>query len=58
LDPFARPRASAPREAGRIAWVMALCKRVAEAHGGTFTQGEFQDGQPSTLVFQVPLVAP
>lgn len=57
LELFARTQARAPREAGRIAWVMALCKRVAEAHGGTFTQGEFQDGQASTLVFQVPLAA-
>jgi signal transduction histidine kinase len=57
LEPFARTQARAPREAGRIAWVLALCKRVAEAHGGTFTQGELQDGQPSTLALQIPLVA-
>lgn len=58
LEPFARTQARAPREAGRIAWVLALCKRVAEAHGGTFIQGELQDGQPATLALQVPLAAP
>jgi signal transduction histidine kinase len=58
LEPFARTQARAPREAGRIAWVLALCKRVAEAHGGTFTQGEAQEGQSTTLVLQVPLAAP
>lgn len=58
LEPFARTQARAPREAGRIAWVLALCKRVAEAHGGTFEQGELQEGQPATLALHVPLVAP
>ena len=58
LEPFARSQARAPREAGRIAWVLALCKRVAEAHGGTFAQGEMQDAQPATLTLSVPLAAP
>ena len=58
LEPFARTQARAPREAGRITWVLALCKRVAEAHGGTFEQSEMQDGQPATLALRVPLVAP
>ena len=58
LEPFARTQARAPREAGRIAWVLALCKRVAEAHGGTFEQGEMQDGQPATLALRIPLAAP
>jgi signal transduction histidine kinase len=57
LEPFARTQASAPREAARVAWVLALCKRVAEAHGGTFEQGEMQDGQPATLALHIPLVA-
>jgi signal transduction histidine kinase len=57
LEPFARTQARAPREAGRIAWVLALCKRVAEAHGGTFEQGEMQDGQAATLALRIPLVA-
>jgi signal transduction histidine kinase len=56
LEPFARTQARAPREAGRIAWVLSLCKRVAEAHGGTFEQGEMQDGQATTLALHIPLV--
>jgi hypothetical protein len=31
---------------------------VAEAHGGTFEQGEMQDGQPATLALRIPLAAP
>jgi signal transduction histidine kinase len=58
LEPFARSQARAPREAGRIAWVLALCKRVAEAHGGTFEQSEMPEGQPATLALHIPLVAP
>ncbi|RFU48793.1 sensor histidine kinase KdpD [Paraburkholderia sp. DHOC27] len=58
LERFARIQARAPREAGRIAWVLALCKRVAEAHGGSFTQGEVQEGQATTLALQIPLVVP
>jgi signal transduction histidine kinase len=57
LEPFARIQARAPREAGRIAWVLSLCKRVAEAHGGTFEQGAMQDGQATTLTLHIPLVA-
>lgn len=40
LEAFARKQAAEPREAKRIAWVLALCKRVAQAHGGSFEQGE------------------
>jgi hypothetical protein len=58
LEPFARTQARAPREAGRIAWVLALCRRVAETHGGTFEQGETQDAQPTALALHIPLVAP
>lgn len=57
LEPFARTQAMQPREAGRIAWVLALAQRVAAAHGGTFEQGAMEDGQPSTLVLRVPLAA-
>jgi signal transduction histidine kinase len=57
LEPFARTQAMAPREAGRIAWVLALVQRVALAHGGTFEQGATSDGEPSTLVLRVPLSA-
>ncbi|TAL91953.1 MAG: HAMP domain-containing histidine kinase [Paraburkholderia sp.] len=51
LEAFARRQAQEPREAGRIAWVLALCKRVAEAHGGKFEQHE------ATLVLRIPLAA-
>lgn len=57
LEPFARTQAMLPREAGRIAWVLALAQRVASAHGGTFEQGPTNDGEPSALVLRVPLAA-
>lgn len=57
LEAFARKQAREPREAGRISWVLALCKRVAEAHGGSFEQGDLQDGQTVTLALHVPLSA-
>jgi signal transduction histidine kinase len=55
LEKFAREQATHLREAGRISWVLGLCKRVAEAHDGAFEQGEWIDGQPSTLKLRVPL---
>jgi K+-sensing histidine kinase KdpD len=57
LEPFARRQACEPREAGRIAWVLALCKRVAEAHEGAFEQGEFAQGRQAKLSLRVPLNA-
>lgn len=57
LEPFARTQAMQPREAGRIAWVLALAQRVASAHGGTFEQTGTGDGEASTLVLRVPLLA-
>ncbi|WP_233217472.1 sensor histidine kinase [Trinickia dabaoshanensis] len=57
LEPFARTQATAPREAGRIAWVLALVQRVALAHGGTFEQGTMNDAEPTSLVLRVPLSA-
>jgi signal transduction histidine kinase len=57
LEAFARKQAGEPREAKRIAWVFALCKRVAEAHGGSFEQSEAGDGQTATLALRVPLSA-
>ncbi len=55
LENFARAQATHPREAGRISWVLGLCKRVAEAHDGAFEQGEWTDGVPTTLKLRVPL---
>jgi K+-sensing histidine kinase KdpD len=57
LEAFARRQACEPREAGRIAWVLALCKRVAEAHEGAFEQGELADGQQVLLSLRIPLNA-
>ena len=50
-------QATLPREAARIAWALALCKRVAEAHGGTFEHDDFADGAAVALRFRVPLSA-
>jgi signal transduction histidine kinase len=55
LENFARAQATQPREASRISWVLGLCKRIAEAHDGAFEQGEWADGQPTTLKLRVPL---
>ncbi|HEY3598428.1 MAG TPA: histidine kinase dimerization/phospho-acceptor domain-containing protein [Paraburkholderia sp.] len=57
LEMFARRQAREPREVGRVAWVLALCKRVAEAHEGVFEQGDWVDGQPAKLTLRVPLGA-
>jgi K+-sensing histidine kinase KdpD len=58
LEAFARKQAREPREANRIAWVLALCKRVAEAHGGGFEQQDATDAAAATLSLRVPLSAP
>ena len=55
LEAFARKQAVAPREAARIAWGLALCKRVAEGHGGTFEHEDITDGANVTLKLRVPL---
>jgi hypothetical protein len=57
LEAFARHQASIPREAARIAWVLSLCKRVAEAHGGTFEHDDLADGAHAALKLRVPLSA-
>jgi K+-sensing histidine kinase KdpD len=57
LEAFARRQAGEPREAKRIAWVFALCKRVAEAHGGSFEQNEATGSEAATLALRVPLSA-
>jgi signal transduction histidine kinase len=57
LEAFARKQAGEPREAKRIAWVFALCKRVAEAHGGSFEQSDATGDTAATLVLRVPLSA-
>jgi signal transduction histidine kinase len=57
LEAFARKQAGEPREANRIAWVFALCKRVAEAHGGSFEQSDASADGAATLSLRVPLSA-
>jgi signal transduction histidine kinase len=57
LEAFARKQAREPREAKRIAWVLALCKRVAEAHGGSFEQVDATGSDTATLALRVPLSA-
>jgi signal transduction histidine kinase len=57
LGAFARRQAGEPHEAKRIAWVFALCKRVAEAHGGSFEQSDANNGEAATLTLRVPLSA-
>nr|WP_284506567.1 HAMP domain-containing sensor histidine kinase [Caballeronia sp. GAWG1-5s-s] len=53
LEAFARRQALEPREAGRIAWGLALCKRVAEAHGGGFEHANIVDGQEAVLSVRI-----
>jgi signal transduction histidine kinase len=58
LEGFARVQAAQPREAARIAWVLSLCKRVAEAHGGAFEHDDFIDDTSVALKFRVPASDP
>lgn len=55
LEPFAREQAREPLESGRTAWVLALCLRVAEAHGGRFEQRPLAEGEAAALGLNVPL---
>jgi signal transduction histidine kinase len=67
LEAFARKQAGEPREAKRIAWVFALCKRVAETHGGSFEQcdaaqageagAQLDRPETATLALRIPLTA-
>jgi signal transduction histidine kinase len=57
LEAFARKQAREPREPSRIAWVLALCKRVAQAHGGSFEQNDATESARATLALRVPLSA-
>ncbi|SAL70065.1 histidine kinase [Caballeronia peredens] len=55
LEAFARRQALEPREGGRIAWGLALCKRVSEAHGGAFEHSDIVDGAEVTLSVRLPV---
>ncbi|QGZ63664.1 sensor histidine kinase [Paraburkholderia acidisoli] len=53
LEPFARVQAGEPQEIGRHAWVLALCQRVAEAHGGRFEAPIAPEGEEATMLLGV-----
>jgi K+-sensing histidine kinase KdpD len=55
LEPFAREQAGEPQEAGRAAWTLALCQRVAEAHGGRFEAPAVTEGGDAALMLNLPL---
>lgn len=57
LEAFARTQASEPQEGGQAAWVLALCQRVAEAHGGRFEAQAIADGAPVALTLTLPTFA-
>ncbi|QNB14241.1 HAMP domain-containing histidine kinase [Paraburkholderia tropica] len=53
LESFALAQAAEPQEAGRAAWVLSLCQRVAEAHGGRFDAQPLVAGEAATLTLSV-----
>jgi len=57
LEAFARAQASQPQDGSQPAWVLALCQRVAEAHGGRFDAHALADGTPATLALTLPTLA-
>lgn len=57
LEPFAREQAREPLETGRAAWVLSLCQRVAEAHGGRFEQQPLAEGVATALALSLPVAA-
>lgn len=58
FESFARREMLRERDAKRSAWTLALCQRVALAHGGTFTHDVFADGATATITFSIPCEAP
>ncbi|WP_322045775.1 HAMP domain-containing sensor histidine kinase [Paraburkholderia sp. J67] len=54
FEPFARAQAREPQEQGRFPWVLALCQRVAEAHGGRFEAQPLVQGEAALLTLNVP----
>jgi signal transduction histidine kinase len=58
FEAFARREMLRTRDPKRVAWSVALCQRVALAHGGTFTHAPFADGAAITLTLSVPCEAP
>lgn len=58
FESFARREMLRTRDAKRVAWALALCQRVALAHGGTFTHDPFADRATVTLTLAIPCEAP
>ncbi|CAB3747650.1 histidine kinase [Burkholderia sp. MSh2] len=58
FEPFARREMLRERDAKRIAWTLALCQRVALAHGGAFSHDAFADGATAAIAFSIPGEAP
>ncbi|MCU9955158.1 MULTISPECIES: sensor histidine kinase [Burkholderia] len=58
FESFARREMLRERDAKRIAWALALCQRVALAHGGTFSHTAFTDGATAAITLAVPCEAP
>ncbi|MBY8605127.1 HAMP domain-containing histidine kinase [Burkholderia arboris] len=58
FEAFARREMLRERDAKRSAWALALCQRVALAHGGTFAHDAFADGAAATITFAIPCEAP
>lgn len=58
FETFARQEMLRTRDAKRVAWTLALCQRVALAHGGTFAHTPFADGAAVTLTLSIPCEAP
>jgi signal transduction histidine kinase len=54
LEPFARSQAREPQDVGRFPWVLALCQRVAEAHGGRFEAQPLVQGEAALFTLNVP----
>lgn len=57
LETFARSQAREPQDGGQAAWVLALCQRVAAAHGGHFDARPLVDGAPVALTLTLPTLA-
>ncbi|WP_246174213.1 sensor histidine kinase [Paraburkholderia hayleyella] len=58
LEAYARQQAQEPLDAGQAAWVLTLCRRVAQAHDGRFEQqAAVAPGQAATLRLWLPLAS-
>ncbi|MGS0891758.1 sensor histidine kinase [Burkholderia stagnalis] len=58
FEAFARREMLRERDAKRVAWTLALCQRIALAHGGTFSHEPFADAAPATITLALPCETP